>query len=199
MNINAVRKRYENLTLLQRLSLADNAIGRNDEGEALAINAASPRVAFTQPDFMELYNDILHIRLCNLITRLGYIINFDFILECDLDRLINKSKAKNERRVMDDLRLAAFLYVRATDSGNSVNDELGLRTNFDEEIGELLLAYDLFRSKDALMRQVAFSEDEARRYIHRRTGEAEIRTIEQEIDGYREILGLKKAELSVAK
>ena len=31
MNINSVRKNYSNLTMLQRLALEDNALGRNDE------------------------------------------------------------------------------------------------------------------------------------------------------------------------
>ena len=54
MNINSLRKNYDSLTMLQRLALADNALGRDDDGEALAIKNASPRIAYTQPDFCEL-------------------------------------------------------------------------------------------------------------------------------------------------
>ena len=57
--------------------------------------------------------------------------------------------------------MAAYLYVRATDSWNAINDELGLRPNFDEEIGEHLLAVELLRYKDSLMRTYAFWEDDA--------------------------------------
>lgn len=192
MNIKALRKDYQNLTMFQRLALLDNAISRNDDSEAEAIVAASPRKTFSQTDYCELFEQIAKIRLFNLIFRLGYIMSFDFLLIGQLDRLINKSSLKAVKRIDDDLRLGAFLYVRATDSWDAVNKELGLRPNFDEEIGEHLFAIDLMRSKDQTMRAIAFSEDEAKAFVRKRTGIDEFRTMEKEIEAYREFLELDK-------
>jgi hypothetical protein len=152
MNVNNLRKNYENLTMLQRLALADNALGRDDESEALAIKNASPRVAFTQPDFNELYTEILNIRMCNLVIRLGYVMSFDLLLFDELEKLIDKSILDDDERINNDLRLTGFLYVRATDSWNAINEELGLRPNFDEELAQHLFAIDMLRSKDETMR-----------------------------------------------
>lgn len=190
MNINSVRKNYANLSMLQRLALADNALGRNDESEALAVKNASPRISLTQTDFCELFDEIIRIRICNLVVRLGYIMNFDFLQYCELEKSKKQSNLKPEKRVSDDLRLAAFLYVRATDAWKAVNDELGLRQNFDEEVGETMFAMDILRSKDTVMRSYAFSEGEAKAYMQKQTGHDNIRTIEQEIEGYREYLKL---------
>mgnify|MGYP001312385584 CR=1 FL=1 len=154
MTVNNLRKHYDSLTLLQRLALADNALGRSDDSEALAIKNASPRITFTQSDFSELYDEILRIRMFNLVTRLVYIINFDFLLQMETDFLIDKSNLKAKKRINKDLKLGAFLYVRATDSWNAINTELGLRPNFDDEVMEHLSAIDLFQSKDKAMGSV---------------------------------------------
>lgn len=194
MNINSVRKNYANLTTLQRLALADNAIGRGDESEAMAIKNASPRVSYSQTEFCELYDEIIRFRLCNLITRLGYIMSFDMflVMEAELDVLKNISKVRQKERLSNDLRLAAYLYIRATDSWKAVNSELGLRPNFDEEIGEYLITYDLLESRDALMRKCAFSEDEAKAYLRQSTGSDDLVTIAQETEAIREALKIEQ-------
>lgn len=194
MNINSVRKNYANLTTLQRLALADNAIGRGDETEAMAIKNASPRVSYSQTEFCELYDEIIRFRLCNLITRLGYIMSFDMflVMEAELDVLKNISKVRQKERLSNDLRLAAYLYIRATDSWKAVNSELGLRPNFDEEIGEYLITYDLLESRDALMRKCAFSEDEAKAYLRQSTGSDDLVTIAQETEAIREALKIEQ-------
>lgn len=190
MTIKALRSGYGSLSLFQRLALADNAVGRDDESEALAINAASPRVHFSRTDFADLFEKINSIRLCNLIVRLGYLMNFDFLLLRELEALESKSRPENKERIANDLRLAAFLYVRATDAWKAVNDELGLRKTFDLEIGETLFAIDLLQSKEALMRNYAFTEDEARKYVLRGTGRKDFKTIADEIEEYRTYLEL---------
>jgi hypothetical protein len=177
--------------MLQRLALADNALGRDDESEALAIKEASPRVSYTAADFSELFDEIIRIRICNLVVRLGYIMNFDFLQFCELEKLIDKSDSKPNKKFSKDLRLAAFLYVRATDAWNAVNDELGLRKDFDEEVGATMFAIDLLKSKERVMRTYAFSEAEAKAYMKKQTGDEEIRTMEQEIEAYREHLKVK--------
>ena len=113
---------------------------------------------------------------------------FDVLLQGQLEKLINKSNLRAKRKVSQELRLAAYLYVRATDSWNAVNDELGLRSNFDEEIGEFLFAVDLLRGKDEMMRKYAFTEQEAKEYVFKHTEIDEFRTMEQEIEEYRNYL-----------
>jgi len=195
MNINTLRKNYQNLTMLQRLALADNALGRNDDNEALAIKNASPKDAFTQPDFYELLNEIVNIRICNIIVRLGYIMHFDLLLQIELDseleKLKNKSSLKARARRSNQIRLAGYLYVRATDAWNAINEELGLRPNFDEVLGEHLFSIELLRTKDVMMREYAFSEAEAIAYTFKNKGKDDFRTIEREIEAYREILDLR--------
>src|SRR5436190_7535875 len=98
MNTNNLRKNYDGLTMLQRLALADNALARNDDSEALAIKNASPRVTFTQADFSELFDEILRIRMCNLVSRLGYIITFDYGFNLELEKLKNESSLKRKSK-----------------------------------------------------------------------------------------------------
>ncbi len=181
MNIKSIRRNYESLTRLERLSLADNAISRDDENEIRAIVAASPRQTFSQVDYLNLLDDITKFRLCNLICRLGYIMLFDFFLQ---------SEFADDERISDDARLAAFCYVRATDSWKAVNDELGLRPNFDEEISEHLFAVVLLNRKDSLLREFAFTEDEARKFIKTKVKIEKIQTLDDEMKAIREALDL---------
>jgi hypothetical protein len=192
MNMKSLRKNYENLTMLQRLALADQALGRNDESEALAIKNASPKRSYSQADFCELMTEILNIRLCNLVTRLGYIMQFDLFHQFELDPLDRKPNKARDKRISDNMRLSAYLYVRATDSWKAVNDELGLRQNFDEELGDYLLTAGLLEDKDRLMRLFAFSEEEAIAFARKEEGEKadKFRTINDEIAGYREMLDI---------
>ena len=192
MNTSKLRKNYGNLTMLQRLALADNALGRDDDSEALAIKDASPKVTYTRPDFFDLYDEILRIRICNLVTRLGHIITFDYWLQMEGDAYCEKSSSRPKKRLNGNLRLAGYLYVRATDSWNAVNAELGLRPNFDKELGKHLFEFSLLIRKDSLIREVAFSEVEAMAFVRKATGETEFRTIADEIDGYRKMLELDR-------
>lgn len=193
MNINSVRKSYSNLTMLQRLALADNALGRDDDTEELALRKASPRVSYTTTDFAELLDEIIRIRICNLVIRLGYIMNFDLFLhsetEREIEKLVNKSRSRRKRDIASKMRLAGYLYVRATDSWNVINDELGLRSNFDEGMAQYLPAIALLKLKDPIMRYYAFSEEEAKVYV-RKTGSGELMTMAKEVESYREMLKL---------
>ena len=181
MNIKNLRRNYNELTMLERLSLADNAEARDDESEITAINAASPKESFRQVDYYDLMREIKTFRLCNLIVRLGYIMHFDFFLNCDF---------RDEERISNDAKLAAYLYVRATDSWEAVNNELGLRPNFEDELAEHLFAIKMLKRKEILLREIAFTEDEARAFIKSKTGIEEIKTIEDEKKAIREALEL---------
>jgi len=191
MTIKTLRKGYENLTMLQRLALADNAMARDDDSEARAIKAASPRVGYTHPDFWETFEKITNIRMCNLIVRLGYMMSFDFFSIRELEELNDKSVSASGKRLDNDLRMAAFLYVRTTDCWNALNDELSLQPNFDATLGTLLLSIDLFKAKDAVMRAYAFSEDEARKHIFEQTGNNSCKTAKEEIKALKEYLEIK--------
>jgi len=181
MNIKSIRKSYENLTMLERLSLADNAVFRNDESEINAIVAASPRKTFSQPDYLDLFENINRFRFCNLITRLSYVMQFDFFLRCGL---------ADKKRISDDARLTAFLYVRATDSWKAVCDEFGLRPDYNQEICSLLFSVEMLNRKDDFLRAFAFTESEAKAYIKKQSGDDKIKTLADEINATREALEL---------
>jgi hypothetical protein len=191
MNIKSLRRDYQNLTMLERLSLADNAIARDDENEERAINAASPKQLFRQVDFYDLLREITTFRLCNLISRLSYIMQFDyFTIEAELEILKEKPNLKLIERLTTNQRMTAFLFVRATDSWRAVNDELGLRPNFDEEISEFLFSIEMMKEKEEMMRALAFSETEASELLKNRFGDGTIQTLDDEIKAIKEALGL---------
>ena len=182
MTIKSLRKSYENLTMLERLSLADNALARDDESELRAIVAASPRKQFSQVDYLDLMEEINKFRFCNLIVRLSYVMQFDYFLRCALE--------DEKERSIKHAKLAAFLYVRATDSWNAVSDDFGLRPNFSREICNLLFSLEMMEEKDELLRVIAFTEDEARKFIKAKTGNDKIQTLEDEKKAIREALDL---------
>jgi hypothetical protein len=191
MNIKSLRKNYESLTMLERLSLADNALARDDENELQAIIAASPRIHFSQVDYLELLNQINKFRFCSLITRLSYIMQFDFFCyEAELDYLRNKSSSKREERLDVDARMSAFLYVRATDSWKSVCQEFSINPDFADEVCELLYSVKMMRAKDELLRAMAFTEEEAQAEIIKLFGKGKVKTLEEEIASIKEVLGL---------
>ncbi len=166
--------------MLERLSLADHAVARNDESEIRAIIAASPRVCYSQPDYLVLFENINSFRFCNLITRLSYIMQFSLFCLVDEDR----------EGLPDCALLAAYLYVRATDSWRIVCDELGLRPNFNEQISNSLFSVTMLEVKDKLLREVAFTESEAKDYLRKQCGSINIQTLEDETKEIREVLGL---------
>lgn len=191
MNIKALRRNYDELTMMERLSLADNAVARDDENEFRAIVAASPRKHFSQVDYFDLLEQIKILRLCNLIARLSYVMQFDyFSYEYELEVLINKSSSKRCERLLIDMQMTAYLFVRATDSWKILNAELGLRPNFDEEILEFLFSFEMVKQKEEIMRDLAFSEDEMKKHIKSYTGNDKIQTLEDEIEAIRKALEL---------
>lgn len=192
MSIKSLRRSYEHLTMLERLSLVDNALSRDDDSELYAIKAASPKEAYTKPDFYDLLQEITTFRLCNLIVRLDYVMNFDFFFREGIERLKNLSESDDVDRLFDNAKAAAYLYVRATDAWNMVNDELGLRPDFDDEIGGLLFSVSLLKAKEAIMRRFAFTEDEVKVCVKDETGEYQIQTIEDEARAIIEGFGLSK-------
>ncbi len=191
MNIKSLRKSYENLTMLERLSLADNALARDDESELRAIVAASPREGFKQPDYFNLMEEITRFRLINLIVRFSYIMQFDFFCELS-EREFYSDKPNEERdeRILLDMKMSAYLYVRATDSWKILNDELGLRPNFDEEMSEVLFSLEMMKRKEMLMRKIAFTEDEAKEHLKAQIGSDKMQTLEDEIEAIRKALNL---------
>jgi hypothetical protein len=191
MNIKSLRKDYKNLTLLERLSVADNAAAREDKNEQRAINAASPKEHFRQVDFYDLLREITTFRLCNLIARLSYIMQFDyFTMRAELEILKEKPNLKLLERLAIDQKMTAFLFIRATDSWRTVNNELGLRPNFDEEISQFLFSIEMMKGKEEMMRALAFSETEAVEHLKKRYGDGTIQTLADEIKAIKEALGL---------
>ncbi len=167
--------------MLERLSLADHAVARNDESEIRAIVAASPRVCYSQPDYLPLFENINSFRFCNLITRLSYVMQFDAFL-CWAD--------EDDEELPDDARLAAFLYVRATDSWRTVCDEFVICPDFNEQISNGLFSVEMLEVKDKIMRKLAFTESEVKDYLKKQCGISKIQTLADETKAIREALGL---------
>lgn len=180
MNLKSIQKNYAQLTMLERLSLADHAVARNDESEIRAIIAASPRVYYSQPDYLDLFENINIARFCNLITRLSYIMQFSLFCLVDEDR----------EELPDHARLAAYLYVRATDAWRTVCDDFGLRPDFNEQIFNSLFSVEMLKVKDRLLRDVAFTESEALNFLKQQCGISKIRSLADETKAVREVLGL---------
>jgi hypothetical protein len=194
MNIKNLRNNYDGLTMLERLALADNAEARDDESELRAINAASPKEHFRQVDFYDLMKQITTFRLCHLITRLSYIMNFDFFcMLAELEMLKDKPNFSKCDKYLEDAGMSAFLYCRATDSWQIVNDELGLRPNWDEEISEFLFSYKIMKQKEVVMRKMAFNEEEATERIRKHFGDGRVKSLEAEAESIREALGISKS------
>ena len=181
MNLKSIQRNYEHLTMLERLSLLDNAIARDDESEIRAVVAASPRKSYSEPDYVDLFEKITKVRFNNLLVRLGFAMNFDFLLRLD---------PGDDERISDDAKLAAYLYVRATDAWKAVSDELCLRPDYDKEISEIFFAVELLIVKDRLLREFAFTDAEAKDYLDRTSGISKIQTLANEINAIREALGL---------
>jgi hypothetical protein len=191
MNIRNLRKNYDALTMLERFALADNAVARDDEIEIRAINDASPKEQFRQVDYYDLMREVTTFRLCNLIVRLSYIMQFDYFSTlAEFEIMKKKPNFERVERLMTDARMTAFLYVRATDSWKIINDELGLRPNYDEEISEFLFSIVLMREKEEVMRKMAMTETEAREEIKKHTGKGKIQTLADEIKAIKEALDL---------
>lgn len=189
MNVNQLRKGYANLSKLQRLALFDQAIGRDDDSEAEAVVAASPRVNFSQADFGDLYNNISRLRLCNLLFRFGCLVRFGFLLQAALRAAKLETDSAFDEFYYE-IKLAGFLYVRDTDSWQALNDELGLQPDYEGAIAQVLISREFLGSLDSVLREIAFTEVEASAYLLERYGTAGVGTIEQAKAGYRAALGL---------
>lgn len=181
MNVKTLRNNYQNLTLGERLSLMDAAVFRRDESEARAIVAASPRESFSQPDYLNLLEDINRMRLCNLVTRLSYVMQFDYFSNSEIDSL---------KQNWNHAQLAAYLYVRATDAWERVAAEFGLQAGFNEQINDYLFSGELLAVKDKILRGFAFTEEEAAAFVKAETGAEKIQTPEDEIKAMKKALGL---------
>ena len=108
----------------------------------------------------------------------------------ELEILKDKPDKTKYKKHSDNARMAAFLFVRAKDSWQAINDELGLRPNFDEEISMFLFSFDLMKGKEELMREIAFSESEVQEYFRKKDGDSKIRTLDDEKKSIREVLDL---------
>ncbi len=102
-------------------------------------------------------------------------------LQCDFE---------GDERISNDAKLAAYLYVRATDAWKAVNDEFGLRPDYNQEICALLYSVEMLNRKDELLREFAFTEREAKDYIEKQSGTRKIQTLADETKAIREVLGL---------
>ena len=69
MNLNAIRKNYKALTLIERNALFISALQRDDKSEIDAIYAATPRKHFSEIDFYELRHNLIALQMIVMIEK----------------------------------------------------------------------------------------------------------------------------------
>ena len=72
MNLNAVRKNYRELSLIERNALFISALQRGDQSEIDAIYAATPRKSFSEIDFYELKQNLMMLQMLVIIEKADY-------------------------------------------------------------------------------------------------------------------------------
>ncbi len=150
MNLNAIRKNYETLTLIERNALFISALQRDDKSEIAAIYAATPRKHFSEIDFYELKQNLIALQMIVMIEKADY---FNLALMF--------SEAEHPKyEGMDSLSLYFFFTV--TDAWKAVCKEIGVDAGAFEQMlfPDNFLIYRLADSENAF-RDLAFTEAEA--------------------------------------
>lgn len=171
MNIKNLRKNYYNLSKRERLILYDAAENRDDKAEMDAILLATPNVDWIKPDWALQAEQLLKMRLVDLIYRLKYCRDAMFwlflMLKCDLIGE-GENKEENEDFFFEMARLNAYFYCVSEDSSQAVYEEMGVDVqawrNKESKLFDLEYADDITEFQ---MRKLAFDESEAEAFIQR--------------------------------
>jgi hypothetical protein len=193
MNIRSLRKNYHQLSKRERLILYDAAENRDDKAEMDAIMLATPNVDWIKPDWALQAEQLLKMRLLNLIQRLKYSRDATLWLYISTENeLTDEYKAQF---FYDMARMSAYFYCVSVDSSKSVYEEMGLDVaawkNKESELFDLQYDDEIM---DSLMRSLAFDEAGAEAFIKstvKGKGFENIVlafTFEKKRDGFRKVL-----------
>jgi len=181
MNIKTLRKSYKDLSKIERHSLFISAILRKDKSEENAVLSASPKILWEKADFINLYAKVISLQMIVIIHKADAWINWQTFIGLETEQDEERS------------RLALYYFFVYSDAWTTVCEQLKIDS---ESLAEMLFPnnFILWRivSIDETSRELAFSEAEARDFIHRFTeSEAKLEmTLENKIAEFRNFLDL---------
>jgi len=150
MNLNAIRKNYETLTLVERNALFISAWQRNDKSEIAAIYAATPRKTYSEIDFYELKQNLIALQMIVIIEKADY---FNLAL-----LFIEDEHPKHKG--MDGLSL--YFFFTLTDAWKAVCQEVGVdAVSFEQMLFPNRCLIDRLADFENYFRGLAFTEAEA--------------------------------------
>lgn len=122
MNLNAIRKDYKTLTLIERNALFISALQRNDISEIDAIYAATPRKTFSEIDFYELKQNLIVLQMIVIIEKINHF---------NLALIFSKDEHPKHKG-MDSFSL--YLFFTLTDAWKEVCKEIGIDADAFEKM-----------------------------------------------------------------
>ncbi len=148
MNLNAIRKNYETLTLIERNALFISALQRNDRNEIDAIYAATPRKHVSEIDFYELKQKLIALQMIVMIEK------------ADHFNLALMFSERPKHKGMDGLSL--YFFFTLADAWKAVCEEIGVDAGAFEQMlfPNHCLIYRLADFENSF-RDSAFTEAEA--------------------------------------
>lgn len=186
-SIKTIENNYGLLTMQERFSLFQQAVYNRDENEMSKIIAESPKRHLTAPDFCEMPEKIYRQDTLNLLLRLNHCKTFEYFIDSAV-----KTKDKKESNTFSQaVSMSAYLYTIETDAWNILCDELGLDASFFREVTSVIcLPVKMMNIKDKFIRDCAFAEDEASKFLNELFGKPKVSykvtTLEEKIKFYRE-------------
>ncbi len=181
MNLNAVRKNYKELSLIERNALFISALQRGDQSEIDAIYAATPRKSFSEIDFYELKQNLMMLQMLVIIEKADYF------------SLAIMFAEHNEARHEGADALSLYLFFTLADAWKAICKDIGVDAN---EFEKMLFPDKCFMYRlaedECSFRELAFTEDAARAFIQNHyKKECEIAfTYENKIAEFRKFLNL---------
>ncbi len=190
--LKSIKNNYDLLTKAERFGLYQKASLRKDESELAAIYNATPKKTYEVIDFYFLCEEIFRLDAINLLQRLGHSNMYDWFMNFAATR---EDDEKKSEYFCDAASLSAYLYVIETDAWKIVCDNLGFEVDWFRKLsGEFSFAVQMMTHKDEIMRQFAFDEDEAEKFIKKSAKRLkinqnfEIKTLGEQIKFYRDFI-----------
>ena len=181
MNLNAIRKSYQTLTLIERNALFISALQRGDKSEIDAIYAATPRKTFSEIDFYELKQSLLALQMIVIIEKADYFNSALMLSEACEPKYKGASG------------LSLYFFFTMADAWKAVCEEIGV----DADAFEKMLFPNNFliwrlTTFEQSFRDLAFTEAEATAFCkkHCEFDGTLAFTLENKIAEYRKFLDL---------
>lgn len=177
MNLKTIQKNYDLLSVRERFALFQSALCRLDGNEIVAILANSPHKSYRMPDIHFFIEAVFYLHSVNYFARLNHAEVF-----ITLVRLNDKDD--------ESYRMSAYLYVIETDAWSLVGEEFGVDVlAWRMRMAKDYMNINLLERRDSILREEAFNEDEARKYMSKfNVKPHEITTLSTIAERYRDVL-----------